>query len=54
MTDVRPGMTAFETEIFGPVISIVEAQDEADAIGLANQTKYGLAGAIFTKDLQKA
>eukprot|EP00913_Durusdinium_trenchii_P027921 g26180.t1 len=53
LTDVRPGMTAFETEIFGPVISIIEAEDELEVIRLANQTHYGLAGAIFTSDLQK-
>jgi len=53
LTDVTPGMTAFEHEIFGPVISIVEAQDEAEVIRLANQTSYGLAGAIFTSDRHK-
>ena len=31
-----------------------QAEDEADVIRLANQTKYGLAGAVFTRDLEKA
>eukprot|EP00439_Symbiodinium_sp_Y106_P047972 s5663_g6.t1 len=53
LTDVKPGMTAFETEIFGPVIAIIEAEDEEDILRLANQTSYGLAGAVFTKDVQK-
>ncbi|CAE7211425.1 sad [Symbiodinium sp. KB8] len=53
LTDVKPGMTAFETEIFGPVIAIIEAEDEEDILRLANQTSYGLAGAVFTKDVRK-
>ncbi|CAL1159487.1 unnamed protein product [Cladocopium goreaui] len=53
LTDVQPGMTCFEHEIFGPVIAIIEAEDEAEVIRLANQTKYGLAGAVFTRDLEK-
>eukprot|EP00443_Scrippsiella_acuminata_P077538 CAMPEP_0115445274 /NCGR_PEP_ID=MMETSP0271-20121206/38829_1 /TAXON_ID=71861 /ORGANISM="Scrippsiella trochoidea, Strain CCMP3099" /LENGTH=400 /DNA_ID=CAMNT_0002871235 /DNA_START=75 /DNA_END=1278 /DNA_ORIENTATION=- len=36
LTDVKPGMTAFDKEIFGPVISIIEAEDEQHAIALAN------------------
>ncbi|CAE7357269.1 sad [Symbiodinium natans] len=48
LTDVKPGMTAFETEIFGPVIAIIEApaEDEEDVLRLSNQTSYGLAGAV--------
>ncbi len=51
LTDVRPGMPAFDDELFGPVIAIVTAKDEADAIRLANQSKYGLGAAVFTRDL---
>lgn len=53
LTDVKPGMVAFDGEIFGPVISIVEAEDEAAALKLANQTEFGLGGAVFTKDVAK-
>ncbi len=50
LTDVRPGMTAFEEEVFGPVASIVPVRDEAAAIRLANATSYGLGAAVFTAD----
>lgn len=53
LTDVTPGMTAFDKEIFGPVISIVEARDDKHAIELANQSPYGLGGAVFTADREK-
>ncbi len=41
-------------EIFGPVMSILPFTDEADVIGRANNTPYGLAGGVFTADLQRA
>lgn len=53
LTDVKPGMTAFDKEIFGPVIAIIEAEDEKHAIKLANQSHFGLGGGIFTKDVAK-
>jgi len=48
--DVFPGMPAFDEELFGPVASIVYADDETQAIRLANATVYGLGGAVFTTD----
>ena len=48
--DVRPGMPAFDEELFGPVATIVPARDEAEALALANQTPYGLGAAVFTAD----
>jgi succinate-semialdehyde dehydrogenase/glutarate-semialdehyde dehydrogenase len=51
LTNVRPGMPAFDEELFGPVIAIIMAQDEAEAIALANQSQYGLGAAVFTRDL---
>ena len=54
MVDVRPGMPAFEEELFGPVIVLIPAKNEADAITLANQSPYGLSGAIFSRDKVKA
>ncbi len=50
LTDVSPGMPAFDEEIFGPVIALVDAKDEAEALQLANQTQYGLGASIFTQD----
>ena len=53
LTGVRPGMPAFDEELFGPVAAVIEAKDEEDAIRLANQTIYGLGSAVFTRDAAK-
>jgi len=53
LTNVCPGMPAFDEELFGPVISIITANDEAHAIRLANQSHYGLGAAVFTQDLAR-
>lgn len=53
LVDVKKGMAAFDEELFGPVIAITKAQDEADAIRLANETQYGLGAAVFTQDLAR-
>jgi succinate-semialdehyde dehydrogenase/glutarate-semialdehyde dehydrogenase len=50
LTDVAPGMPAFDEELFGPVIALITAADENEALQLANQTIYGLGASIFTKD----
>jgi len=52
--NVKPNNIAFKEEIFGPVITIIPARDVDEAITLANQTDYGLAGAVFSKDIAKA
>ncbi len=54
LTEVKPGMVAFDDELFGPVAAIVEAENEEDAIRLANLTTFGLGAAVFTKNLEKA
>lgn len=51
LTHVRPGMPAFDEEVFGPVFAITIATDEQDAIKLANQSRFGLGAAVFTKDV---
>ncbi|MDG2265799.1 MAG: NAD-dependent succinate-semialdehyde dehydrogenase [Candidatus Marinimicrobia bacterium] len=53
LTNVKPGMSAFDDELFGPVAVIISAEDENHAIELANKTNYGLGAAIFTRNLDK-
>ncbi|HLJ84093.1 MAG TPA: aldehyde dehydrogenase family protein [Candidatus Eremiobacteraceae bacterium] len=49
-----PAMRIVQEEIFGPVLAVQTFRDEAEAIALANDTIYGLAGAVFTNDVAKA
>ena len=51
--NVRPGMPAFDEELFGPVAAFIAAENEAEAIKLANQTPFGLGAAVFTSDIKK-
>ena len=53
LVDVKPGMPAFDDEIFGPVVAVITAETEDDAIHLANQSQYGLGAAVFTQDVTK-
>lgn len=53
LTGVRPGMAAFDEELFGPVAAIVPARDEAEAIALANRTPYGLGAGVFTRNRRR-
>ena len=52
--DVRPEMTIAQEEIFGPVLSILPYSDEDEAVAIANSTIYGLAGAVFSADQDRA
>lgn len=54
LADLAPGMPAHDDEIFGPVASIIRAKDDADAMRLANESRYGLGGGIFSKDEDRA
>ena len=51
--DVTPAMRIFREEIFGPVVCVTPFDDEAEAIALANDTRYGLAAYVWTNDLRR-
>ena len=50
--NVRNDMSVAQEEIFGPVISIITYEDEDEAVAIANDSIYGLSGAVFTTDLE--
>ena len=54
LVDVAPGQPAYDDELFGPVASIIKAKDDEDAMRIANDSRYGLGGGIFSKDVEKA
>ncbi len=54
LINIKKGMPAYDEELFGPVISIISAKNEEEAIKIANDTNYGLGSGIFTQDIQKA
>ncbi|ADR20611.1 succinate-semialdehyde dehydrogenase [Marivirga tractuosa] len=54
LTDVKPGMPAYEEELFGPVAVVLIAKDEKHAIELANDSRFGLGGSLWSKDIKKA
>jgi succinate-semialdehyde dehydrogenase/glutarate-semialdehyde dehydrogenase len=53
LVDVKPGMPAYDAELFGPVAAIIGAKDEEDAVRIANDTIFGLGAAVFTKDAKR-
>ena len=54
LTEVKPGMPAFDEETFGPLVAVIRAKDEQEAIKLAQETKYGLGLSIFSRDVKAA
>ncbi len=50
LSGVRPGMAAFDEETFGPVAAVVRAKDAAEAIELANRSRFGLGASLWTAD----
>lgn len=53
LVDVRPGMPAFDEEVFGPVFALITAESDTEAVALANQSAYGLGSAVFTADIAR-
>jgi succinate-semialdehyde dehydrogenase / glutarate-semialdehyde dehydrogenase len=53
LTNVKKGMPAYDEELFGPVAAIISAKDEDNAIRIANDSVFGLGGAVFTKDKKR-
>jgi succinate-semialdehyde dehydrogenase/glutarate-semialdehyde dehydrogenase len=53
LTEVKPGMPAYDEELFGPVAAVIRVKDEAEAILVANDTKFGLGSGVFTADLER-
>jgi len=54
LADCEPGSPAYDDELFGPVASVIRAKDDDDAMRIANDSRYGLGGGIFTQDQDKA
>ena len=53
IADVKPGATIEQEEIFGPVLAVIKAQDYDDALQIANDTQFGLTGAVYSSDEAK-
>ncbi len=52
--NVKPGQAAYEDELFGPVASLIKAKDDEDAMRIANDSKFGLGGGIFSRNEDRA
>lgn len=54
LENVEPGQPAYDDELFGPVAALIRARDDDDAKRIANDSRYGLGGGIFSRDVEAA
>lgn len=54
LSDVTPGMPAFDEELFGPVAAVIRVKDAEQAIELANRSTFGLGASVWTNDIDQA
>ncbi|WGK64488.1 NAD-dependent succinate-semialdehyde dehydrogenase [Croceiramulus getboli] len=54
LDNIQPGQPAYDDELFGPVASLIKARDNKDAMRIANDSRFGLGGGIFTKNEEDA
>jgi aldehyde dehydrogenase (NAD+) len=54
LTSVKPAMRIAQDEVFGPVLSVIPFDDEAEAVAIANATPYALAAGVWTRDVKRA
>jgi acyl-CoA reductase-like NAD-dependent aldehyde dehydrogenase len=54
LTDVDPDSTIAQEEVFGPVLSVLRYRDDDDAVAIANNSRYGLSGAVWGGDVDRA
>ena len=54
LVDVEPAMAVARDEVFGPVLTVLRADDDDSALAVANDTPFGLVASVWTRDLERA